>query len=370
MTSTNEPPTRRSRRVFVVAGVCGIAGMMLPATAGAIPHSADAEATKASHASVALDAAPADDRPVDRRPEVLRLECNVRQIDNPADRATGVRSAVVCHWSTPTSDGAAAVRLLRVAIGSGQGRTTIFRTSNLEVTEHIDSEVRQGHRYAYAAQALDARGRIVGQSRAVTVAVPLVDRPGVEVLDLRCAVADTAPSADERVRIGCGWSLPHADGARVLTLWRSVDGGTRERVVSFTQPFETSYRDAVSARANRVSYSVIVTDGSGVTVARSRTVTVGIPDAPTRRSEVDVRPTDVRPTDTAPTEPAPTDVAPTDVPPADVPPTNAPPADVPPTDVPPVTDVPVRDAPVRDVPVRDRPVDRPVDHAGDGGSTD
>lgn len=323
MRPRTEPPTGRLARTIAFAGMFSIAGLAAPAVAGAFPGPSDAatDAIARSVDTAPVDSAPVDVRPTDRKPEVLRLNCNVRQTDHAPDRAKDVRSAVVCRWSAPTSDAAVAVRLLRVVIGSGEGREVIYRSTNLEVNEYIDAAVRQGHRYAYAVQAVDTNGRIVGMSRPETVAVPVVGTPTVEVLKLRCAVLNLS-EPDARHRVGCEWSVPHADGARVLTLWRSIDGAARERVVSFTHPFKTAYRDVVPAGAHRVSYAVIVTDSHGEIVARSRATTLRIPDR--TRPPIVITP---------------------DRPVSDVPVT-----DVPATDVLTKTDAPVTVVPVRDVP--------------------
>ena len=256
MTSSDEStPTRRHRRPrsWAASAVMTAALIAAPSMAAASPS-------------------PDADPVVARGPiEALRLNCEVEHahVDSSADPVYGVR----CRWSVPTAGNAAGVRLLRVIVGQGTPRTQVFATRDLHDNTHFDAPLRPDHRYAYRVQALSSNGRIVSSSRTVTVAVSTHD---VEPLRLRCEAADGA--ADEtRVHIGCRWTVPTEHRARSLTLWRSVDGGARERVVSFDQPFASSYRDVVTVGTSRVVYAVIATTGDGSIVARSRAevVTVG-----------------------------------------------------------------------------------------------
>jgi hypothetical protein len=225
------------------------------------------------------------------RVEALRLECAVR--------ATDAGPAVGCKWTAPTSKHAVGIRLYRFDPATDPHRRVIFRTHDLEIIHYTDAEVRPGHRYAYAVQSLNELGRVVGQSRTEWVEVP--KPPAVEVLLLACRLGRAHET------IGCEWSRPESRDAYVVTLWRSVDGGARERVEQFRPSGPNAYRDPVPPGASEVTYTVIATSESDRPVARSRPETVRIPD---------VRPTDVRPTDVAPTDVRPSDVAPTDAAPA------------------------------------------------------
>ncbi|NND75438.1 MAG: hypothetical protein HKN44_10580, partial [Ilumatobacter sp.] len=294
MPSPHDPdhsPARRHRRgalALALGALLGAVGASGPADAllrpadtdaGLIDRLADPPSDRASdlRPDRPADLAPSDVRPVDRLPEYLRLDCALRQTDE--------RSAVACRWSVPSSDGAVAVRLLRATAGSGEPRSVIHRTTELEENEFIDAQVRPGHRYHYAVQALDVNHRVVGTSRTVTVGVPPVDTPpDVEVLKIHCR-AGAADSPSDRIHVGCEWSVPQRPGARLLTLWRSVDGGAREQVASSPPPFRSSYRDVVPAGTRSVVYAVIATDGDGEIVARSRAARVTIP-----RTRPDVAP--------------------------------------------------------------------------------
>ena len=133
--------------------------------------------------------------------------------------------------------------------------------------------------------------------------------------------------------------------AAVVSLWRSVDGGARELVEQFRPEGPAAYRDAVPAGARSVTYAVVATTDSDRVVARSRSVTVRIPQNHVR--PVDTVPVDTRPVDT--------------VSPDTVPPVTRPVATAPPVTVAPVTIAPVTVAP-NTVPPITRPVDtRSVD---------
>lgn len=218
------------------------------------------------------------DRVTDIAPHVepLELECKVVATHPVTDRVTDHAVGIGCRWSVPTAPAAEWVRLIRVVVGAGEPREVIFRTRDLHENSHVDSPLRPGHRYAYRVQALTADGRVVSTSRTVIVGIPI---PQVEPLRLKCQIVDR-PAVDlaaaaTRVHIGCAWSLPQHVRADTITLWRSVDGGARERVVSSHQPFPTSYRDVVPAGTERVVYAVIATRGDTL-VARSRTEVVRI----------------------------------------------------------------------------------------------
>ena len=237
----------------------------------------------------------------------MSLDCEPRVGDDIA--------AIGCRWSTV--DHAAGYRLVRVAPATDQGRTVVARIDDASVNTFVDSPVRQGVRYVYVVQALDANGRLIGASRPVHVGVGDADQPtDIEQLRLEC-------SATSSTSVRCVGGIPNAE-ARTLTLWRSVDGAAREAVASFNQPFPSSYGDLVREGATQVHYAIIATNGDGEIVARSRAELVVMP-----------RPTDVVPEPVRPEVVRPDTDARPDL------------------DTPPVRDVPVRDVPVSTEPVRD-----------------
>ncbi len=232
-------------------------------------------------ATASTDAGP-DDRAtaVDRvhEIEVLRLRCAVRGTEPASDATRSGSVAVGCEWSAPTSPRAAGVRLVRLDPDVDDHRRVVFRTGDLDVTGFTDTRVRRGHRYAYAVQAVTARGRVVGQSEVVWVRIPGVT--DIEALRLACALGPAGEA------IGCEWSLPTVREAAVITLWRSVDGGPREAVERFRPDGPNTYRDPVPVGASRVIYAVIATSASDHIVARSRPETVRLPDRARSRTEV------------------------------------------------------------------------------------
>lgn len=188
--------------------------------------------------------------------DVLQLDCEGRERDGAA--------VVACRWTVP--DGAVGVRMIRLAAGSGESREVVHRTSDPWSNTFIDTDIRRGVRYLYVVQAVGAAGQVVAMSRSAVAGVAQLRDPTVEVLGLDC-------SATGDVTVRCAWSTPTVS-ARTLTLWRSVDGAIRERVASFAQPFPTSYGDVVPGSTSQSVYAVIVTDGAGDIVARSRSQVV------------------------------------------------------------------------------------------------
>lgn len=272
---------RRTARIVAVSAIAGVVGIVGATAAGAAQAAPEQAAPQQAGTTSAGE----------HRIERLRLDCVVRHTEE--------RAGVGCHWSAPTADRADGVRLLRIAVGSEQVREVVYRSSNLEVTEYADTPVRRSHRYVYMIQAISETGHVVGMSRPVTVAVPAAEDPaGIEPLRLNCAQGGS-DAATDRIHIACGWSLPGAETARTLTLFRSVDGAAREAIASSHRPFQSVYRDTLPAGTSTVVYAVVATDGAGEIVAQSRPSLVQI--RRTDRQPVDVRPVDERPTDVATT---------------------------------------------------------------------
>jgi hypothetical protein len=259
--------------------------------------------------------------------EVLDLACTAKEGDPPA---------VQCRWSVPRSD-AAGVRVVRRALVDHAPRTVIFRTD--DVTQNsVTDEVRAGIRYLFAVQAVDGNGRVVAASRPVVVGVAPTT---AELVRLECEQVTAE-------RVSCSWSDPVVDG-RALTLWRSVDGGARSVVASFGDPFPTAYGDGVSSGATSVAYAVIVTDGGGEIVARSRAETVRLHAGPT------VPTTSVAPVDARP------EVAPPPTQPVDAQPVETQPVETQPVETRPVEVRPVETQPVEVQSAETRPEVQPVD---------
>ncbi|MFN3255176.1 MAG: hypothetical protein ACE37B_05740 [Ilumatobacter sp.] len=233
--------------------------------------------------------------------EVLDLVCTAKE---------GGAPTVQCRWSVPRSD-AAGVRVVRRALVDHAPRTVIFRTD--DVTQNsVTDEVRAGARYLFAVQAVDGNGRVVAASRPVVVGVAPTT---AELVRLECEQVTAE-------RVSCSWSDPVVEG-RTLTLWRSVDGGARSVVASFGDPFPTAYGDGVSSGATSVAYAVIVTDGGGEIVARSRAETVRLHAGPTVPT-TSVVPVDARPEVAPPLPNQPVDVQPVEAQPVETRPESQP----------------------------------------------
>ncbi|MFK7919184.1 MAG: hypothetical protein AB8G14_14000 [Ilumatobacter sp.] len=226
--------------------------------------------------------------------DVLQLGCEGRVRDDVA--------AIGCRWTVP--DGAVGVRLVRLAVGSGEARQVIHRTSDPWSNTFVDTEIRRGVRYLYVVQAIDAAGGIVATSRPAVAGVAPNPSPDVEVLRLDC-------SATGEVAVRCRWTVP-IEPARTLTLWRSVDGAAREVVESFAAPFPTSYGDLVPTSTTRAIYAVIATDSSGEIVARSRADGVAFTVTPTTIPPTTIPPITIPPITVAPITVAPSTVAPSE----------------------------------------------------------
>jgi hypothetical protein len=76
---------------------------------------------------------------------------------------------VVCEWAAPADLKVAGYQLWRAERPDGT-KQVVFRST--DATRYIDRAVSGGHSYLYVVRALDANGRVIGQSDAVTVAFP------------------------------------------------------------------------------------------------------------------------------------------------------------------------------------------------------
>jgi hypothetical protein len=201
--------------------------------------------------------------------EVIRLDCTVRVADSGP--------VVRCDWSEPQASAAAAVRLFRLDPAVDAHRRLVHRTGVPGRTGFTDTDVRPGHRYAYAIVVVNADGRVVGRSRADRVRVPRAR--DVEALGLRCAIGPAGQA------VVCEWSRPTSRDASVVTLWRMVDRGRREVVGRFRPSGPNVYRDLVPAGAKQITSGVVATDRSGVAIGRSRPTTVRIPMVDARSAD-------------------------------------------------------------------------------------
>jgi hypothetical protein len=76
---------------------------------------------------------------------------------------------VVCQWAAPADLGVAGYQLWRAERPDGT-KQVVFKST--DATGYVDRAVAAGHSYLYVVRAVDANGRVIGQSDAVTVAFP------------------------------------------------------------------------------------------------------------------------------------------------------------------------------------------------------
>jgi outer membrane biosynthesis protein TonB len=79
--------------------------------------------------------------------------------------------AVACKWSDSTDPNLAGYRLRR---GGDGERHVVYRGKE---TFAVDATVQNGHRYFYRAEAVNRRGRTIGISDVVKIAVPPMPEP-------------------------------------------------------------------------------------------------------------------------------------------------------------------------------------------------
>jgi hypothetical protein len=78
-------------------------------------------------------------------------------------------AVVVCEWAAPADLKVAGFQLWRAERPDGT-KQVVFRSA--DATRYVDRAVSGGHSYTYVVRALDANGRVIGQSDGVTVTFP------------------------------------------------------------------------------------------------------------------------------------------------------------------------------------------------------
>jgi hypothetical protein len=76
---------------------------------------------------------------------------------------------VVCEWAAPAELKVAGYQLWRAERPDGT-KQVVFKSA--DATRYVDRSVSSGHSYVYVVRAIDADGRVIGQSDAVTVTFP------------------------------------------------------------------------------------------------------------------------------------------------------------------------------------------------------
>ena len=107
----------------------------------------------------------------------MKLTCTLQRMatTDTGDSTTNsttiapTRPAVVCEWAAPADLKMAGYQLWRAERPDGT-KQVVFRSA--DATRYVDRAVSSGHSYVYVVRALDANGRVIGQSDAVTVTFP------------------------------------------------------------------------------------------------------------------------------------------------------------------------------------------------------
>ena len=160
---------------------------------------------------------------------------------------------------------------------------------------------------ALATEALDAGQPVTAAAKPsgpVTIApTPIAIRPVSAASDVALTVR--IPPRHEEIRlacelgsngdvrgVACKWSEAGHPSAAGYVLWRSVDGGPRERIYRTGLDGRRGHFDAKVKPGQTIRYAVIVVNKAGEPVGRGGPVTVRIPP------HVEARPIEPRPTDT------------------------------------------------------------------------
>jgi hypothetical protein len=112
----------------------------------------------------------------------MRLACAPQRtattdtIDGTRDSTTiaSTGPVVVCEWAAPADLKVAGYQLWRAERPDGT-KQVVFRSTDpgeMNTGSYVDRAVSGGHSYLYVVRALDANGRVIGQSDAVAVAFP------------------------------------------------------------------------------------------------------------------------------------------------------------------------------------------------------
>ena len=118
-------------------------------------------------------------------PEIARLKlacapqrtATTDTIDGTAKDSTTIAPTgpvVVCEWAAPADLKVAGYQLWRAERPDGT-KQVVFKSTDpgeMNTGRYVDRAVSSGHSYLYVVRALDANGRVIGQSDAVSVAFP------------------------------------------------------------------------------------------------------------------------------------------------------------------------------------------------------
>ena len=195
----------------------------------------------------------------------IRLGCAL-VIPVPRD----ARPAVVCRWAGPEGVDVRAYRLWRSV--DGGPRELIARVAADEPLRHADRRIERGHAYGYRVVGIGADGSRVAISNLETVKV---GRP-VEELRFRCAIV-----LDDGLKgVACRWSEATRPAAVRYVLFRSVDGGPREKIYRTGLDGRRGFLDTDVKRGQVVRYAVVALAADGRVVSLGGPVRVVLPGEP------------------------------------------------------------------------------------------
>jgi hypothetical protein len=211
--------------------------------------------------SVALAAAPAGGggtvAPTTEAAPGLKLGC---ALVIPVPRSA--EAAVVCRWSALDNADVAMYRLWRME--DAKPRELIARVAPTAPLRFADREIRWGHTYTYRVVAVNAEGTRLGISNLVVVRVGR----HAEELRFNCAFVVDA----DRRGVACRWGESTRPAAVRYVLYRSVDGGPREKIYRVGLNGRRSFFDTDVAAGQTIRYAVVALAADG------RVVGIGGPD--------------------------------------------------------------------------------------------
>jgi hypothetical protein len=255
------------RRTYLapIIGAIVLLGSMLPATALASVGSPD---------GLAGQSAVVDVSSLDQLAGRIRLRCALVQPDaTPAIDSAALAPAspvIQCRWSAVDSPRVRVYQLWRIRDAANGGRRRLMaRIRADEPLGYTDTRVAVHHAYTYKVVARAANGRKIAVSRRVTVRIPVPD----EVLRLACAL----DSAGDQPSVVCKWSETSRARATRYVLWRSVDGGARERIYRTGLDGRRGFVDTDVKPGQSIRYVVVVRTRAGHTVGKGGPVVVQIP---------------------------------------------------------------------------------------------
>ncbi len=267
---------------LLVAATVSLAPTLAFAGADGAPSSSSAGSDEATPPR---DSGPADDEtraPTDAAEPTTDPTGDTEKIDVDERNRDRVRLAcesstrdgghsIGCKWSEASTAAAAGYRLWRaVDVPNPRDHRRIIARGGLDFRSNVDTDVSAGHTYHYAVEIVDGRGRTLGWSDTVRVA--LVRN---EQLELACDGVD----GDRGTGIFCEWSEsqhPRFAGYRLI---RS-NGDVRETVLETREVSTTRFLDEKVRRGVRYTYGIQAVDANGNVIGKGGPSTAGLRPIP------------------------------------------------------------------------------------------